>query len=223
MDSQVLQNMDHLFGDDYEDKTLLWTGDYNMASKRDHIPPVQGGFLVIKPSFKVFQEMRDIVQEGDFRPGAGWKSSGIGHFWGGPTIQGLLPYYYAKVRPEEGFELNHCTYNNMADSPYRRDSKVCRHPSPDGNCEDCRKTPVSDIVSSHFTICQKPWRCQPLHDNSPRGTSCLAMHAAWFNLRRRLEKEILGSYPSSRYDFGLGRDRYACTKIGQGGYIPLPL
>lgn len=33
------------------------------------------------------------------------------------TIQGLLPWYYEYLHPNQAVELNRCVYNNMADNP----------------------------------------------------------------------------------------------------------
>lgn len=38
--------------------------------------------------------------------GAGWRGSRIGYFYGGATIQGLLPYYYNIVAPGSAEEVN---------------------------------------------------------------------------------------------------------------------
>lgn len=39
------------------EKDLLYTGDYNMKGNSP-VPPVQGGFLVIRPSMERFHELR---------------------------------------------------------------------------------------------------------------------------------------------------------------------
>lgn len=35
-----------------------------------------------------------VVRSTPWTPGGGWGGSRIGRFWGGITVQGLLPYYY---------------------------------------------------------------------------------------------------------------------------------
>lgn len=35
-----------------------------------------------------------VVRSTPWTSGRGWGGSGIGVFWGGITVQGLLPYYY---------------------------------------------------------------------------------------------------------------------------------
>jgi len=84
MDSVVYNNMDALYS---LDKELLWTGDYNMQGKSP-VPPVQGGFLVIRPSMDTYREYQEIIRKGDHTGGKGWGGTKIGNFWGGATIQG---------------------------------------------------------------------------------------------------------------------------------------
>ena len=47
----------------------------------------------------VFNEILNVIRKGDFRPGTGWEGSGIGWIYGGQTIQGVLPFYFAKKAP----------------------------------------------------------------------------------------------------------------------------
>ena len=102
MDSIVYQNMDEL----YEiDKEMLYTGDWNMKGSSP-VPPVQGGFIVVRPSLAAFEEYREVIREGNYSPGRGWGGSGIGAFWGGQTIQGILPYYYYSLHPGDALEVN---------------------------------------------------------------------------------------------------------------------
>ena len=146
-DSLVLQNMDELFDatGEYHRFGALFTYDWNMA-RRGKNPPVQGGFLVLKPNLTAFEELNGIVRKGDFRSGSGWGGTGAGSYWGGMTIQGLLAYYYRILHPGEGRELRRCVYNNMVDNPRDVggwDKGSCR----DGGktCEDCRLSNVSII------------------------------------------------------------------------------
>lgn len=44
------------------DKELLFTGDYNMQGSSP-VPPVQGGFLVVKPSIERFEEYKRIIKK----------------------------------------------------------------------------------------------------------------------------------------------------------------
>lgn len=47
-----------------------------------------------------------LLYQGDWKVGKGWRSSQIGYFYGGATIQGLLPYYYTMVAPGTAKEVN---------------------------------------------------------------------------------------------------------------------
>ena len=107
MDSIVYQNMDELYD---IDKEMLYTGDWNMKGSSP-VPPVQGGFIVIRPSMTTFEEYKEVIREGNYSPGKGWGGSGIGAFWGGQTIQGILPYYYHSLHPGEALEVNRLVTN----------------------------------------------------------------------------------------------------------------
>jgi hypothetical protein len=92
-----------------------------------HIFVNSGGFLVIKPSMERFEEFRAVIRKGDHTGQGGWGGSHIGshfmefeisvcdddcvvsllgNFWGGQTIQGILPYFYYSIHPGEALEVN---------------------------------------------------------------------------------------------------------------------
>jgi hypothetical protein len=83
MDWFPLKPFDDLLSLNY---SLLHTTDPNMATGQ-RVLPVQGGFLVIRPSVEEYHEMIQILLKGDFRDGSGWGGQ-VGWFWGGQTIQG---------------------------------------------------------------------------------------------------------------------------------------
>lgn len=215
MDSIIFQNMDELFD---LDKEMLFTGDYNMKG-RSPVVPAQGGFLVVRPSMDTFHEFQAIIRKGD-HTGKGWEGSRIGNFWGGQTIQGIVPFFYHVKHPERGEEVNRCLYNCMVDNPYRPKTNICL----DGHetCEDCRLQKPENVKSAHFTICQKPWTCT-LHTNPKNNVLCEALHVKWFALRDELEKEsnVDLSYrkQNSRFKKSLGM----CKGYGDDKYIPIPL
>ena len=165
MDSLLLgESIDELF---HMNKSLIYTNDAGMVGKGAAFAPVQGGFLVIKPSRAVYDDLVNIVRVGDFRPGTGWGGV-IGWFWGGKTIQGLLPYYYHKiVPPEMSLKVDICEYNNMVDT------------------DKCRAIPLEIVKNVHFTVCQKPWSCKKSHQYE----LCGKFHEYWFELRRDLESD----------------------------------
>ncbi|GBG33220.1 Galactinol synthase 1 [Hondaea fermentalgiana] len=162
MDTLIVQSLDHLF--DFPEE-MLFTYDHAMDSGHSAAPPVQGGFMVLRPSVKTFERLVDIVREGDFRPGSGWAGQNIGWCWGGQTIQGLISYYYNRVDPDNKRVLDYCRYNAMVST------------------KNCEETPISEVISIHFTVCQKPWECRKLEK-----PLCNEMHAEWWKVRRNFEQ-----------------------------------
>lgn len=215
MDCIIFRNLDALLS---MDKELVYTGDYNMKGSSP-VAPAQGGFLVIRPSMDRFKEFQAIIRKGDHGP-QGWGHSRIGNFWGGQTIQGIMPYFYHVVHPGDGQEVNRCQYNNMVDNPYHKNTMRCI----DGNatCEDCRLSDPSKVFTAHFTICQKPWTCTE-HLNPRNMQVCKAFHAKWFALRDQYEKE-LGISPSYRATRTRFRDSLGmCRGYGDDKYLPMPI
>ncbi|RYG98570.1 hypothetical protein EON65_51280 [archaeon] len=215
MDCIIFKNLDKLVR---IDKELLYTGDYNMKGGSP-VAPAQGGFLVIRPSLERFKEFQAIIRKGDHGP-QGWGGSHIGNFWGGQTIQGIMPYFYHVIHNGDGEELNRCEYNNMVDNPYHKNTKRCI----DGHetCEDCRLSDPEQAHTAHFTICQKPWTCV-LNNNPNNMVNCKAFHTKWFQLRDEFEQD-LGIDPSyrkrnTRYQESLGM----CKGYGDDKYLPLPI
>ena len=145
---------------------------------------LQGGFLVIKPDQAVFDMIVEIVREGSHnapRTG-GWRNSGIGTWWGGATIQGVLPYFYAPIEkkgaPERdaktmsAHEVDRCVYDNMVD-------KAVIKPAPYVGAAACQQTPIEQVKAMHFTLCQKPWICRPLQHEDDKQGLCVAFHERW--------------------------------------------
>lgn len=103
----------------------------------------------------------------EFRKYHGWNSSHIGWYWGGMTVQGILPYYYHRLSdPSRTHIVNRCYYNTMADT------------------EECMWQFVQNVKSAHFTVCQKPWGCwMSMKDN----VLCHDLHQTWFQYRQEAE------------------------------------
>ena len=263
MDSLVLQNFDELFDDApvegaatlsaaavaANDRNLKnvdaslppitgvhgqYTFDWNMAQRPwGANPPVQGGFFVARPNLDVFEEMVAIVRKGDFR--GGWGGTRAGSFYGGMTIQGLLPYYFRHVRPRLGREVRGCVYNNMASNPRSaggfgkgecRDGTVPGAGAytgdiAKGDCDDCRLTDVAAVKVVHFTICQKPWICHGTSTSCYYCKICNEFHKLWFAIREEFERER-GVYDARKYDNPkTAQRRGMCTKFSEAGYIPI--
>ena len=215
MDSIIFQNMDEL----YEiDKEVLFTGDYNMKGGSP-VVPAQGGFLVVRPSMDTFREFQAIIRKGD-HSGKGWEGSHIGNFWGGQTIQGIVPFFYHVKHPGAAQEMNRCVFNCMVDNPYRPNTKICLDKQP--TCQDCRLQEPEKVKSAHFTICQKPWTCTK-HTNPRNAVLCEIFHDKWFALRDELERsmhvDVSYRAENSRYKNSLGM----CKGYGDKKYLPVPL
>lgn len=163
-DTFILNPLDDLLKSDY---SLIYTTDPNMAThKGEDRMPSQGGFLIVQPSEQDFRNIVNTMMTTEFKQGGAWNGSKIGWFWGGMTIQGILPYYYNRVTtPGRRLIIDRCTYNTMADTP------------------ECLQKQFQDVVSAHFTICQKPWTCYDYSVNP----LCKALHTEWFRLRRLAE------------------------------------
>jgi hypothetical protein len=51
----------------------------------------------MRPSIDDYLNLINIELTTEFSKGKGWNRSTIGWFWGGMTVQGILPYYYNRV------------------------------------------------------------------------------------------------------------------------------
>ncbi|KAG7341904.1 hypothetical protein IV203_006996 [Nitzschia inconspicua] len=201
----------------------FFTRDYNMVPPTREVKPVQGGFLVLRPDMAVYNELREIVREGNFQEGKGWGGVG-GLFYGAMTFQGIIPYYYDILHPGEAVELSRCVYNQMADNP--KDKKTvddvpqgrCR--TNEEECEDCRNRSIEEIATAHFTLCQKPWLCLPQDHDIIQQRLCRKLHHEWHRIRADLEeswgRSKMGSGPFHQDHF-FGH----CNRYGQSGYIPI--
>ena len=126
------------------------------------IEKVNGGYLVVRPDERSeadYHKIYEVLREGDFRPGSGWRGKGLGWTYGGRTMQGLLPYYYMRGEGVgRGSEMPRCNVNNMV------------------NSDLCKPTKPEDVVSNHFTGgCMKPWQC-----GTPQHPLCKALTTQWW-------------------------------------------
>eukprot|EP00586_Coscinodiscus_wailesii_P009707 CAMPEP_0172510092 /NCGR_PEP_ID=MMETSP1066-20121228/226140_1 /TAXON_ID=671091 /ORGANISM="Coscinodiscus wailesii, Strain CCMP2513" /LENGTH=396 /DNA_ID=CAMNT_0013288921 /DNA_START=402 /DNA_END=1592 /DNA_ORIENTATION=+ len=210
----------------------FFTRDYNMVKNRKHVG-VQGGFLVLKPSMQVFDDYSDIIRNGKFEGGrGGWGDAGFGGFYGSMTFQGIVPYYYdidPKNRGISAVELNRCYYNNMADNPRteRTVNDVVHGKCRDGRheCEDCRDTPLNEIVTAHFTLCQKPWICMSHSIDLVQHRLCRKLHHEWFKVRANLEDKVWRIQRTGK-NYGQTDPMHFmgyCKGGGERNYLPMRL
>jgi len=168
-DTMVRRNIDHVLRSSLvHGRDLVYTHDLAMVAPNARAPPVQGGFLLVRPSLRLFEQLVAVALEGDFRPGSGWGKSNIGWSWGGQTIQGLLAYFFHALAPPNASEaLDPCLYNAMETIP---------------NCSSGETAvPAADVFLVHFTACQKPWSCIV-----PGKPKCRAWHKEWWGHRNQL-------------------------------------
>mmetsp|Transcript_5010 Transcript_5010/g.9672 ORF Transcript_5010/g.9672 Transcript_5010/m.9672 type:complete len:957 (+) Transcript_5010:27-2897(+) len=158
------------------DKQLLFTKDINMLGPQKSElgararAMIQGGFILLRPNITVFHDLLAVVRKGDFRSGVGWGGSGIGWGYGGPTVQGILPYYWQilrKATPDTYCELSECEWDRMQDEPH------------------CNQDPKT-IKLMHFTVCQKPWFCT----GTATGPGCAYAVEKWWEISRQVEDDL---------------------------------
>ncbi len=217
----------------------FFTRDYNMRPAGKKPVGVQGGFLIVRPSYQVFQEYQSIIKEGNFDSHKGWGNLGY-QFYGAMTFQGIIPYYYDVIAPNTSIELNRCVYNAMADNPRDKrtvNNKVdgkCRDGRVD--CEDCRERDVSEVRTAHFTLCQKPWECLSHEHDMLQHRLCRKLFGEWYKVRADLELSWEGKslVDEERLNGGkkvvVGEGKYDgdlfrgfCKGYGKNGYIPMKL
>ena len=140
------------------------------------------------------------------------------------TFQGLIPYYYNYLHRGQSVELSRCIYNQMADNPRtgRTVNDVlhgdCRIGTKE--CEDCRNRPLQDVVTTHFTLCQKPWLCQSHSQDALQHRLCRKLTGEWYRIRSDLEVSWgrPGTGPGDHQkEFFKGY----CNTYGHSGYIPI--
>jgi len=178
--------------------------------------PIQGGFLVVRPSPPAYDEMVQAILRGNYSSAGdyGWEGTGHGLGYGGLTVQGILPWFYDERRelppsrpPHRGVELSECRYNAQFAQPRHdkttkgapADEGKCTTGLPEDQCEDCRRNVTlsrGDVVTAHLTGCGKPWRCLRVKDRSMYAP--LRAGPGWTH--QRLCTELHGAW------FGLRRE-----------------
>jgi len=139
---------------------------------------------------------------------------------------GLVPYYYNVLHPDTFVELDPCEFNQMCnnprDGPTKNDilSGKCRTGEED--CQDCRSLPLEKVVTTHFTLCQKPWWCLPHDVDRIQERLCRKLLHEWYRVRSDLEKSWGRSGMGETPEWGQTEHFFGyCSKAGKHGYIPI--
>jgi len=194
-DVLFLDNIDEVLN---KDVPMQATYDHGMDTATSRIPPVQGGFAVITPNEKDFNEMVETAKEGDFS-GAGWKKSGVGFAWGGVGPQGLWAYHYNKEALNAGYKMDKKTdlaADKSSQSPLSRIEHLDRSKynvliTPELlKAQKEGKVAIKDIKVVHFAgNCLKPWDCAEV-----KSDVCDAMTQRWWAERR----ELAATHPADK-------------------------
>ncbi len=196
------------------------TRDWHQVAPGKFHPGYQAGFVVGVKNPQVFDEVIEVIREGNYTEGygikSGWHGKGYGGYVGAMAMQGLMGYYYDHVRPNTAVELNQCRYNHMGldvryNAPpnfrlkYGRKGQ-CRNNNPADICEDCMVTKSESIYNIHYTQCRKPWACVGTGHSggrfpgAPRASSvntdvahldhCMMLLEKWHSVRLDLENKL---------------------------------
>lgn len=216
-----------LASSEYKDKPLselplsqvnaFYTSDYSSVSPDRWQFGIHPGLVILRPSLDAYNELENILREGNYEYFSGWAGKGFGNFAGSMTTKGLLAYYYKDVHPDTSLELNRCVYNSMADSPFIRveGETRCRNGSKDlSECEDCRMKTINDLKSVSMSVCRDPWACFFHPEEMEKLHLCRKMHHVWFRMRQELEENW------EKYQTWSGQPYTPNPKVPGGGSRP---
>ena len=85
-------------------------------------------------------------------------------------VWGLLPYYYLYLKRERHLEVERCQYNNMVE------------------IDRCKGWDFNKVTSNHFTVCEKPFHCDPLP--GMRSELCKNLTEQWWGYTEKLEDAL---------------------------------
>lgn len=93
----------------------------------------------------------------------------------------------------------------MADDPYGEErNDTCR--TLESKCQDCREIHITDVITTHFTNCGKPFWCAPPYEHEGNHRICVELHHQWHRVRRSLENEWGNMYPNYNPIFATDTD-----------------
>ena len=196
------------------------TRDWPQVAPNKYPPGYQAGFIVGRRSPEVFDDMIEVIKEGNYSNGWGWSSGwgnkGYGGYVGAMAMQGFVAYYYDHIRPNTTVELNQCRYNHMGlDVRYNKPPNFalkygrkgqCRNNSPEDICEDCMVTESEKIYNAHYTMCRKPWNCigtgepggrkpggermSAINTDTVHLDHCMVLQQKWHSVRLDMENQL---------------------------------
>jgi hypothetical protein len=192
-DTIVMDPMDELMElqDDF-----VGTYDFGVDCCGSRIPPVQGGFLLMRPNATDFENVKALTREGDWVAGLGWKRSHIGYWYGGIGPDGLLQYYFNKdaVKGLPPIQAEHRELQEGIAQPSLPGSRMkavdrdvydvllTSRLAADLSDRDL-ETVAAGVKAAHFTgNCLKPWSCSYIDAQREGAGLCLALHRQWWGL-----------------------------------------
>jgi hypothetical protein len=201
--------------------------------------------------------MKQLIAEGVQKKGEYVKSKNDKKAgWGGlgytdPGLNGLLGYYYDKVKSDTAVELNSCRFNHIGmDNLYRappnynpgllRRSEIGKCRSGQDDCEDCTTTDANSIYVARYDNeqCTKPWKCTTkgakkgnvgsfINTASGKLDHCLDLLREWHDVRSDLEALLRNETGDKELDKARkGKHKPSvyqghCQK--ESGYLPIAM
>lgn len=197
------------------DAVFSWEHIPSLVNSNARASVINLSFFALRPSKLTFAQLVRSYLTSAFSEGRGWGSIGRGSFPGWMTTQGFLTYYYDEVANAAKVEVNRCSFGNSGEEGNVNNSilitnegKVDCFGGSDGQCKDCSKSNVEDVVVADLSYCRAPWECgdsgmedsngmtaENEHDEASSSTSdkvlssglCRQYQKMWFSGRLQME------------------------------------
>jgi len=202
----------------------FYTNDYTTSPPFRNEVGIQSGLIVVKPSQDRFDELIEIIKQGNYFRHWGWDGSGYGGFLDSMCTKGLLGFYFSKIHPKTSMELDRCVYNTVGDSPKSlvEGEHLCRDSRE--TCEDCRNKKLVDLKTVNLSICRKPWQCHLHPEDNEYFAFCREVMVEWFKVREQVENGWEDNVDGYTKSSGEGNYhplyfRHSCDSKGEKGYI----
>ena len=148
------------------DAVFSWEHIPSLVNSNARASVINLSFFALRPSKLTFAQLVRSYLTSAFSEGRGWGSIGRGSFPGWMTTQGFLTYYYDEVANAAKVEVNRCSFGNSGEEGNVNNSilitnegKVDCFGGSDGQCKDCSKSNVEDVVVADLSYCRAPWEC----------------------------------------------------------------